>query len=233
MRDRTAVILGVSIIAAAMVFGMFFVRARAGEHTISVVGSAIQTFDSDVVKWRVNVVRTASLQTLPEAYAKIRGDIAEVVKQLIAHNIDEKRISVQPVSTHPVYEREGISGYRVQQSLYVISDSLTLIEKLALAPDTFASKGIIVEFSNLEYFNSQVDTLKVSLLGAAMKDARNRADEIAKGSGVKVGRIVSARSGVFQITEPYSNEAAAGGAYNTSSKTKDIRVTTHVTFTLK
>ncbi len=233
MRDRTAVILGVSIIAAAMVFGMFFVRARAGEHTISVVGSAIETFDSDVVKWRVNVVRNASLQTIPDAYAKIRSDITEVVKQLSANGIDEKKVSIQPVNTHPIYEREGISGYRVQQSLYVISDSLALVEKLALAPDTFASKGIIIEFSNLEYFNSRVDSLKVSLLGAAMRDARKRADEIAKGSGVKVGRIVSARSGVFQITEPYSNEAAAGGMYNTSSKTKDIRVTAHVTFTLK
>jgi uncharacterized protein len=115
----------------------------------------------------------------------------------------------------------------------VVSDSLSLIEDLALKPDTFAAQGIIIEFSTLQYFYSKVDELKISLLGEAARDARRRAQEIAAGSGIKVGRILDASAGVFQITEPYSTDVAAGGIYNTSSRNKDIRVTTHVTFALE
>ena len=42
--------------------------------------------------------------------------------------------------------------------------------------------------------------------------------------------IASARSGVFQITEPFSTEMADYGVHNTSTRSKEITVTVHATF---
>lgn len=233
MRERDVIIFSAAIVLAAFIFGMFFYKARAQVHTISVVGSATRGFDSDTVKWQISMVRNVPTQSLSQGYSQIRSDINSVVDKLQARGIPRKSISIQPLNTNPIYEPSGITGYRIQQSLFVISDSLSLIEDLALNPETFVSQGIIIEFSTLQYFYSKVDQLKISLLGEAAKDARRSAQEIAVGSGIKVGRILDASAGVFQITEPYSTDVAPGGIYNTSSRNKDIRVTTHVTFALE
>lgn len=233
MKERSVIILSAAIVLAAVILGLFFFKARAQVHTISVVGNATRGFDSDTVKWQLSLVRNVSTQGLSQGYSQIRNDMNSVVGQLQKRGIPRKNISVQPLNTNPNYEQSGITGYRIQQSLYVVSDSLSLIEDLALNPDIFTTQGIIIEFSTLQFFYSKVDELKISLLGEAAKDARRRAQEIASGSGIKVGKILDASAGVFQINEPYSNEVSAGGIYNTSSRNKDIRVTVHITFALE
>jgi hypothetical protein len=221
------------MVIAAAVFGIFFVKARTGEHTIEVLGSATHTFNSDVVKWQLIVSRDTPGNDLAQGHAQVRNDIAEVMKQIESLRLEKDAVTIQPLNSSQRYNREGIpTDYHIHQSLYMITDKLSLVEGLALNPERFALKGNVIPYSNLQYFYSKVDSLKISLLGEAMKDARKRAQEIAEGSGVKVGNITSARAGVFQITEPYSTDIAPGGVYNTSSKTKDIRVTVHVTFLL-
>lgn len=233
MKERYVIIFSAAIVLAATVFGIFFYKARARVQTIAVVGSATRTFDSDIVKWQLSMVRNVTTQNLSQGYIQMRNDMNSVVNRLQAKGIPRKGINVQPLHTNPNYKRDGISGYRIQQTLFVVSDSLGLVEELALNPETFVSQGVIIEFSNLQFFYSKVDELKISLLGEAAKDARRRAREIAKGSGIGVGKILDAQSGVFQITEPFSNDVAPGGIYNTSSRTKDIRVTARVRFSLE
>ncbi|CCU78849.1 hypothetical protein HSACCH_00942 [Halanaerobium saccharolyticum subsp. saccharolyticum DSM 6643] len=40
------------------------------------------------------------------------------------------------------------------------------------------------------------------------------------------------RSGIFQITEPYSTDASSMDIYNTSSRDKEISVTAHLVFSI-
>jgi hypothetical protein len=89
-----------------------------------------------------------------------------------------------------------------------------------------------VQFS-LEYYLSKLSKIKRELLAEATKEARRRAEEIAENSGVEISEIDSARSGVFQITEPYSTEVSDYGIYSTATRLKDMTVTVHVSFTLK
>ncbi|HEY0672393.1 MAG TPA: SIMPL domain-containing protein, partial [Longimicrobiales bacterium] len=85
----------------------------------------------------------------------------------------------------------------------------------------------------LEYYYSDIARIKHNLLGAATRDARARADEIAKSAGSEVGQIIAARSGVFQITEPYSTEVSGMGMYNTGTRRKEITVTVRADFALR
>ncbi len=233
MKVKESIIISTGIVLAALVWGIFFFQSRAEDKTIKVVGSASKQFQTDIVKWQLRITRSASQSMLSDGYSQLRSNVAAIKAEILAAGIEEKHVTVQPVNTMPVHNREGvITSYRIQQSLTIISDKVDNVEKLALNPDTIVSKGIIVEQSQLSYFYSKVDELKRQLLGEASNDARMRADEIAGGTGVIVGSIKNARAGVFQITEPYSTEVSGYGIYNTSSREKEIKVTVHVEFKL-
>ena len=234
MKSGDLAFVGICLIISSVIFGLFFYNARVTGNYVRVVGSAGKQFTTDRVKWRLTVSRTASATGLAEGYSQLRKDVDLVTEQLRASGIDEKSVSFQALNTNPIWNNTGvISNYTLQQSLYVISDSVETVEKIALNPENIASKGIIIENSRLEYFYSKVDELKRELLGDAAKDAGLRAEEIAKSTGKKVGNLISAQAGVFQITEPYSTEVSGMGMYDTSSKDKEIRVTVRAEFEMK
>ena len=74
--------------------------------------------------------------------------------------------------------------------------------------------------------------LKKELIGAATKDALARAKEVTSSAKTRLGKLKTARSGVFQITEPYSTDVSDYGFYNTSTKAKSISVTVTAEFEL-
>jgi hypothetical protein len=124
-------------------------------------------------------------------------------------------------------------GFSLDQGLTVIAEGGgQALETIALDPGGLLEAGIVLQFSRLEYFFSGIDELKHSLLSQATADARRRAEEIAGGSEMAVDKIVSARAGVFQITEPFSTEVSDYGVHNTSTRSKEITVTVHATFTV-
>ncbi|MGE5529450.1 MAG: SIMPL domain-containing protein [Patescibacteria group bacterium] len=230
-------VLGVCLVLSAVAFGIFFYQSRLPAKTIRVVGAATRRFDSDVVKWRLTMVRNTGADDLKRGYAAIKDDLKSFAALLAAAGIPAREMTVQPINVEQVYSQYEKSGnpvgYRVVQSLYVVSRDLGKVEKLALNPGTLVDSGILLQSSNLEYYCSELSEIKRQLLAAATKDARRRAEEIARGSGDRVGSIESARVGVFQITEPYSTEVSDYGIYNTATREKDITVTISVVFGLR
>lgn len=228
----SAIIAG-GLILAALIFGLLFKEARGARHTVSVTGSATQAFVSDVVKWRITLSRQVSDGGQSDGYAQLRGDAERLREQLKAAGVADTAMAMLPPSAQPMWGPQGVrTGYNLQQPVYVISDSPAL-EQLAINPGSFTSAGTAVDQSILEYYYSDIARIKHNLLGAATRDARARADEIAKSAGSEVGQIIAARSGVFQITEPYSTEVSGMGMYNTGTRRKEITVTVRADFVLR
>ena len=76
--------------------------------------------------------------------------------------------------------------------------------------------------------------MKLSLIERASADARTRAEKIAANAGAKIGKVRSARMGVFQITGANTNEEfSAGGSFNTSSRNKKARITMRIEYRIK
>ncbi len=70
-----------------------------------------------------------------------------------------------------------------------------------------------------DYYYTKLDDVKLSLIEKASADARVRAEKIAVNAGAKIGRVASARMGVFQITGANTNEEfSAGRSFNTSPR---------------
>ena len=238
MRQKilAVVILGVSLILSALIFGIYFYQSRLPEKTIRVVGAATKRFDSDIIKWRITIMRSTGPIGMKEGYSLIGNDLKVITAYFKANGLSEREITIQPVNANPVYGQNGggsPSGYTIQQSVFVSSKAISRIEAMALNPKELFNSGVLIQSSSLEYYCSGLSEIKKQLLAAATTDARSRAEKIASSSGDRVGKISAARVGVFQITEPYSTEVADYGIYNTATKAKDITVTMNVTFNLK
>lgn len=234
MKTVHAVILGAALVFASLVFSVFFYAARHADNTVSVVGAATKRFDSDIVKWRLTLSRTADEKALAAGYKLLKADVEALRTILISKNIDAKEITVQPINSDRIYGPQGqTSSFNVQQGIYIITANLTAVEELALNPAALLESGVIMQNSYLEYFNSRLADIKMELLSAATLDARKRAEEIAKNSGADLGAVSSLRAGVFQINEPFANEVSDYGMYNTQAKVKDITVTVRASFTIK
>lgn len=228
-----AAVLAAGLVLAAISFGLFFFRARAPQQTVRVVGSATQAFEADIVKWRFTVSRPVSDAGLREGYAQLRADVEHFRDLLRARGLPDTALIVQPPTAQPQWGREGVrTGYTLQQPVFIISERMADVEPLALEPATLLRDGAVLEFSQLEYFYSGIARLKQELLSTATRDARERAAQIAENTDSRVGKIISARSGVFQITEPYSTEVSGFGVHNTATRKKEITVTVHADFAL-
>lgn len=233
MKTNHAILLGASLVVAALIFGIFFYKARVSDNTIAVVGAATKRFTSDIVKWRITLSRDTGLGDVSSGYGRVQEDL-EFLKSLLAkQGIAESDVTIQPINTMSRYSQVGgVVGYMLQQSVFVITSKIEAIEDLALNPSVLTEKGAVLQNSSLEYFYSKLADIKTELLAEAAKDAQRRADEIAKSSGISLGKVASLRAGVFQITEPFSTEVSDYGMYNTQTKQKDITVTVRATFKL-
>lgn len=232
--SRGHVVLGVCIILASLVFGVFFYLSRAEQKTVRVVGAATARTGSDVAKLRIALARSVGPQEVRNGYREIGRDVSVLVKQLSETGFEAGEIQINPASAYQNYNQQGgVTGYTVQQSVVVTSRSVDTLQALALRPDRVLDLGIMLQSLQIEYFSSNLDEIKKSLLAEATADAEKRAEEIVKGFGMTIESIESARAGVFQITEPYSTEVTDYGIYNTSTREKEITVTVAATFVVE
>lgn len=231
MNSRGYWVLAIGVILAAAVFGWFFKSAREVQDNVRVVGSASKRVTSDIIKWRLSISRTAAEQGISEGYSRLHDDVQATIARLKSNGVADDEITVQAISTWPIYNSEGQpSGHNISQSILIISPKVADIEKLAVDPKGIIGDGVILQNSNLEYFHSDLAEIKRDLLKDAMVDARARAEVLAGAGGVTIIKLLNSSVGVFQITEPYSTEVSDYGMYTTSTKQKDITVTVRASF---
>ena len=84
-----------------------------------------------------------------------------------------------------------------------------------------------------EYLYTKLADVRTVMLGEATKDARTRAESIARAAGSDIGAVREVRMGVFQITPRNSTEVNDYGINDTSSLEKDITAVVRVTFAVK
>jgi hypothetical protein len=74
--------------------------------------------------------------------------------------------------------------------------------------------------------------MRVELLSEAIKDAKARAEAIAKESGRQVGELREATGGVVQVLSQGGVDISDSGSYDTESLNKEVMVTVRATFEL-
>jgi hypothetical protein len=234
-----ALLLGLALLAGLWILGdrLYASRQTGG---LTVTGSTKKIVEADLAKWTTNFTRRANLNNLAEKIDKVECDKTEVTKVITDLGIDNSGITFLPVQVDAIYEQlpgygytQNIIGYNVRLELRVESFDIEKVDRLANETKKFIDLGLVPEYQRTEYYYTKLAELRPELFAAATTDAKIRAEAIARGSDLKVGEPTSAKTGVIQVLPPNSTEVADYGAYDLSTKEKEISATVSITFNLK
>lgn len=232
--ERHWIVLGLSFLIGITMLGSLLLQGKEREKSLRVVGYATKNFESDLVKWNLSLGRNAEPGQLESTIGKVSADVAKFKSYLLEKGYQEDEIVLMPASWFQVTDNYGNPlHHKVQQSMVITSSRLDLTEEIALDPEVFTGLGLSYDNSNLGYFYTELPELKKTLLSEATSDALARAKEISSASGAGLGKIITARAGVFQITEPYSTDVSDYGIYSTNTRKKQISVTLTAEFQLR
>ncbi len=242
MKTTNAIIFSIAIVLFAAIAGNYYYKRGTTSRTISVTGLGEVNFTSDLIVWSGNFTQSAS--TLEEAYSKLDKDRQIILNYLKEQGLSDNEIIVEAVNVDEdyddVYSPEGkyigqkFTGYTLSQDITISSSQVDLVENISRQISELINQGIDFTSYSPNYYYTHLSDLKLELIKEASENARKRAENMIEGSGAKLGKLVNASMGVFQITGLYSNEDYSwGGTYNTTSKNKTARITVHQVYMLK
>lgn len=244
MDDRKSQYLyGFAALGLSIALGLFFVSGalrdiRRGNEEVTVTGSARRPIRSDFVVWRLTVaVQSASMQV---ASQELTRGTERVRAFLTAEGVADSLLTVKPVEASGISEtlpdgRETgrIIATRLSQAFEIRSRDVDGITRVSQRASSLIADGVPLQASSPEYLYTKLADVRAGLLEDATRDAKQRAEAIAKSTGVRVGAVRDARMGVFQITPRFSTEISDYGVNDVSSIEKDVTAVVRATFQLR
>ena len=123
-------------------------------------------------------------------------------------------------------QTQQFTGYRLTQTVQVESAEVDKYERISRDVTELINTGVELTSNAPEYFYTKLPELKIEMVAAAARDARERAEKIVANAGGRLGKLRQANLGVFQITAQNSSEEFSWkGTYNTNSRRKTATVT--------
>ncbi|MFA4984708.1 MAG: SIMPL domain-containing protein [Candidatus Omnitrophota bacterium] len=243
LRNSQIIILGVCIAVATIVSSVilsqgFLKVMKFSREAITVTGSANRDIRSDYIVWKCSFSRTeAELET---AYRKLNRDLTRVKQYLASQGVDEKEEAVSQVSIATIYKKNErgsdtneIMGYRLSQAVEIRSSDVDKITVISRQSSELINEGIEFASGAPEYFYTKLDDLKIEMLASASENAKQRAENMVKATGNRIGLMRSARMGVFQITPRNSTEVSDWGISDTSSLEKKVTAVVSASFAIE
>lgn len=213
-------------------------KVKLANQTILVKGCAERPIQSDLATWHATL--WAQSEKADEAYRKLRADLSVVRDYLREKGVPDDVVTVSSIFTAKMYARDQkgnftdtITGYRLSQCVYIRSGEIEKVTRISRECTDLIEKGVEIDSASPQYVYTKLNELKIAMLGEAARDARNRAEQLAKESGSKVGALRSATQGVFQVTPVDSTEVADYGINDTSSVTKKVRAVITVRYAVR
>jgi hypothetical protein len=213
-------------------------RARESlrrEQEVMVRGSARTRVRSDLAVWKIEI--RGEGKELQATFGELEAGAARLLGYLKDHGFAEAEIAGGPVETSMTYGHDDRGRDVREQTWYTLSRPFTIttpkVEAVASAAGEVTQllrENIRVASAKPAFYYSKIADMKIQILGDASRDAKSRADEIAKNSGCRVAEVRRAQMGIIQITEPNSTDVSGSGMYDTGTIDKDVSVV--VTLTL-
>jgi hypothetical protein len=241
-KNLTAIIFALAIVIGAAILGNAFQNRNKKSGTVDVTGLGQKNFTSDLVVWEGNFSREN--MDIKVAYAELEKDKKSVTDYLVSKGIPQDQIIFRAVNTNPLYRQNYSStgnymgqtflGYELNQSLQIESKEVEKIEQISREITELLMQGVKFYSQAPRYYYTELESLKIEMISRATEDARVRAEKIAENSGAKLGKLISANMGIFQITGQYSTEEYSwGGTFNTSSKEKTASITMRLSYSVR
>ena len=241
MKNSKYLVLGLAAVVCAFIVGRAYTYKYRVQDTVVVTGLGETEFTSDLIVW--SGALTAESQNVAAGYAQIEASKKKVQEYLAAKGVPAEAVVFESVNVEKQFTsvyQDGkwagnrFSGYELRQRFTVESQEVEKVETVSREISSLIAQGVSIEAYAPDYYYTKLDDVKMGLIETASADARMRAEKIAANAGTKIGKVASARMGVFQITGANSNEEfSAGGSFNTSSRNKKARITMRIEYRVK
>lgn len=243
LRNSQIIILGICIAVATIVSTIilsqgFLKVMKFTKEVITVTGSAQKSIKSDYIVWRATFL--ARDVSLPLAYKRLSQDLEKVKAYLISKGVNGREMIVSQITTETIYKKNEkgnstneIEGYCFRQSVEIQSQDIDRITQVSRESTDLINEGIELESQAPAYFYTKLDELKVEMLTKATENAKQRAENMARAAGNKIGFMRSAKMGVFQITPVNSTEISDWGVNDTTSIEKKVTAVVTVSFAIE
>ena len=239
--NLSAIIISLAIVLGLVILAKAYVKRGNVTDAVSVTGMGDEDFTSDLIVWRASFSQKS--MDLQEASANLTASRNKIKKYLSSKGVKSEEVIFQAIDIRKDFSYEYdayggqrnnvFTGYVLDQQLKIESKDVDKVEELSRSASELINMGIeLVSFSP-EYYYTKLAQLKIKMIESATKDAKTRAETIAKNAGGNLGRLKTADMGVFQITGQNSTEEYSwGGSFNTSWKKKTASITIRLKYEL-
>jgi uncharacterized protein len=244
--SRAVILLGLLLAlgmsSAAFILGNQTRGIGSGRQSITVKGLAEKPVKADYAEWNIGV--QAHGQTFADALAKLRKERPLLLEFLARQGFEKESIAEMTESVTPNMVEEELpnnrsrtvqKGFNASQSFVVTTKDLARAAAAAKAALQLEAEGSPVFYSAPTYLVSDLEEIKMSLIGAATQNAQKRAEEFAKNGNAKVGSMRSASQGAFYILAPGRQQEATeyGGTYDKTTVDKIARVVVTIEYNIE
>lgn len=232
MKDLKTIILSVSVsvIASAVILSVGLSNIARADKTVSVRGLAEREVDADLAVWPLTF--SLGSNDLSELQKDILAKTKIVKSYLAEYELSSEDFTVQSPSItdnsmNPYMDKNQVRYTYIAETVVLVrSSKVEQVKKAQSDSLKLMSDGIAVSKdykSKISFEFTKLNDIKPQMIAEATKNARTAAEQFARDSGSKVGKIKRASQGLFSI-----EDAAAD-----LSERKTIRVVTTVEYLLK
>jgi len=126
-----------------------------------------------------------------------------------------------------------LEKYILKQNIRVESIDVNKITRVASGLIDIVGEDVNISINRPEYIYTKLDDLKVTMIGRASANARERVKAVTKNGKVRLGPIASVRVGIFQITPVHSTNISNYGINDTTTIEKEIKSVVEIKYFVK
>ncbi len=186
-------------------------KIPTSENTISVQGNSEITSKPDLVSLYI-VIQTMNLsaQDSQTENAEISKNVMDALKALRVKDSDIETISY---NTYPEYDYRSsgntLKGYKTTNDIKISIEDSSFVGSVI---DAASNNGALINSVQFELTKGHENELKAQALEEATRDAKTKAEAIAKGSGGKLGNLVSVSTNDYRYYPYMAYAMESGGA---------------------
>lgn len=238
MSTKNIFIFSISISISFFMLSFSIYKFNSKNGLITVKGASEKYVVADQALWNISFVSAGN--EISEINKKIQID-TEIVKEFLeSFKIDLKDISLGQVEFVDMDSREyrdpnQKNRFILTQTIVVNSNNIEAVEEASKNLLLLIEKDVYLRdnYGNMKpiFLFTKLDGIKNEMLDESIHKARKTAEQFAKNSNVKIGKIKKANQGVFVISG--KNKASQYDNNEIYQKEKEIRVVSTIEYYLK
>jgi len=247
-------VLGSIFISLGLIGGGFAVskgiyKFKTSSNHVTVKGISERNVKSDLGIWEIDYREMGgNLSQLTQAIQTDQGKVVAFLKQ---HGFTDEEMEVQPFRVEDkmisIYNKTDAAAmvdqrYTITSGVRVRSSRVDLIRSTTSTASTLIQQGLQLLFDvnsvspNPSYYYTTLDSIRPAMLSESTKSARILADQFAKDANMKIGGIITANQGLFQIMSKDTSTMSAdwnSSQSALSSIDKKVRLVTTIDYNLR